>query len=86
MGYLDKQCKGCALSQLMRDDCFTKPTYIHKNITYNCPCLNCLVKSMCSEICPDYLNFKTKYWSNLHNIIMNKHKTRRIPIYQTKIV
>lgn len=81
MGFLDKECKGCNLSDIHKESCFTKPQYTDKNKkTYQCPCLNCLVKVMCTEICQDYQSFKSDYWSTLHNIIMDKHISRRKPI------
>lgn len=67
MSYLDKECKGCHRCHridLERESvCVIKPQHAKGNC---CPCLNCIVKSMCSEVCEEYITFKTKYLDYLN--------------------
>ena len=47
-------CKGCAVQNR---GCFVSPFYKDRE----CPCLTCLIKSMCSEGCDE----RTKYWGHV---------------------
>lgn len=49
-------CKGCIESS---DICHIKVRGIDSE---NCPCFNCLVKSMCGKMCDDYYDEMEKSW------------------------
>ncbi len=51
-------CKGClSLSKIYNECIFTK-----RNITNmpDCPCMNCILKTICSEDCNDFINTRIK--------------------------
>lgn len=70
MGYLDKECKGCyrLRPNLNRQViCSTTPYYKRvDNTDRYCPCINCIVKSMCSLICKEYVLFRAGYWNHVY--------------------
>jgi len=44
----DKQCKGCRLNEKMAGKTHFC-VYVVKKIPYLCPCLTCLIKTMCNK-------------------------------------
>ncbi len=52
-------CKGCSLRNSKRttvDYCFFR-SYRHQD---KCPCIQCLVKPMCTRACEDRINIKKR--------------------------
>jgi hypothetical protein len=54
MAYNNEICKGCWVNIWSTMKCMKIPIKGDKV----CPCINCIVKSMCSEICKEFLYSK----------------------------
>jgi hypothetical protein len=50
-------CKGCSLSTLLYVQC----AFVALGKQEQCPCIECLVKPICREICDERGSIKIKY-------------------------
>lgn len=56
-----KNCKGCQLKHIgNKYRCVLDENEMFKDKIDECPCQNCLVKSMCYSHCPEFLNYLYK--------------------------
>lgn len=67
------ECKGCRLYDtqfrlIQHSICLSNSFYILEGTKYNCPCLHCLIKSVCRNECEEYDLFKKKYWDTILDI------------------
>jgi hypothetical protein len=58
------ECKGCHLGTI--SFCITGSSYVNikTNKTYHCPCINCIVKSICSKSCYNLRSYRSKLYIN----------------------
>jgi len=63
MGFKDKECQRCSGSR----KCCIMPCSVDESI---CPCLTCLVKSICNQHCQIYLDYMTLAMNNLDETAM----------------
>lgn len=66
---MENECRGC---RSYYDDygCMGK-VLPHKTETLHCPCMNCLVKGMCKDVCDDFLIYLSVTKHNHMVIIKN---------------
>lgn len=55
MDFMDDICDGCFIKDRI-GYCFTHAVENGEN----CPCVNCLIKVICSKACEDRINYSTK--------------------------
>ena len=60
MNIMDKLCAGCVIYEFIAPN-KCKGT---KNQDINCPCLKCLIKSMCRTPCNKFIDIENK-WNNI---------------------
>lgn len=63
MKKINKECEGCSINSI----CILKTSRLDSKTNENikCPCMNCLLKVMCSVICKeykDYVTIRTTKW------------------------
>jgi len=55
-----KECRGCS----SRNYCNLKPYYIDdQNNKLECPCVTCLVKGICRNLCNDLRVYSSHFWA-----------------------
>lgn len=59
---MDNNCKGCSI----QDKCVFSHTFNHKDTEYNCPCVECLIKSMCNKTCKPFTKYSTVSFKYMH--------------------
>jgi len=52
-----KECSGCAII----NKCTIRPSCIYEAYTVECPCLICIIKTMCTESCKLYNEYCKLY-------------------------
>ena len=49
------ECEGCDSYRSKEQSCFAILTHTEIKNIMSCPCGKCLVKTMCSDVCDDFL-------------------------------
>ena len=58
---MENDCKGCSSISILTS---CKGGVLPHIKSGDCPCLNCLVKGMCNQICEDFKRYKNKFYSD----------------------
>ena len=53
-----ESCKGCKTSILKGDEKSFTCCYMHLADKYNCPCRNCVLKTLCDDNCEIFYEFQ----------------------------
>lgn len=62
-------CKGCKLKNIANNcHCNLDKSKYFKDIINECPCQTCLIKGMCSQFCPLFLNYLLKGLNKIEKI------------------
>ncbi len=65
-----EECQGCSLANICRGEPITKLN--------NCPCLECSVKMVCSEVCEDRREFLHDFYKKEAIGITQNYEIRRL--------
>lgn len=58
---MNNECEGCRAFDIGKCIIQIKPSIKH----HNCPCINCLVKAMCTQLCKEFLDYVHYYRKNI---------------------
>jgi hypothetical protein len=77
MSYKDKQCEGCVG---VKNECVMPISLEYEEVTFNCSCIDCVIKVLCREDCVLY-----KRYLGMAKLELNKKHPKALTFIDTVV-